>query len=124
MRPLFAILHQRFFCACQHATVAGLEATCAAHRRSNDPEDSSRDALRRLLGAGRGNSICGVRMRINTLTVRITFAWWFPIYFNSVTFLAYAFDCELNMERVGYWLAKATTITIEGAMPDPQGGNE
>ena len=63
-------------------------------------------------------------MRINTLTVRITYAWWLPIYFNSAAFLAYAFDCELNMERVGYWLAKAATITIEGAMPDPQGGNE
>ena len=32
--------------------MAGLEETGAAHRRSKDPEDSSRDALRRLLGAG------------------------------------------------------------------------
>jgi len=37
---------------CQRAPVAELEETGAAHRRSNDPEDSSRDAPRRLLGAG------------------------------------------------------------------------
>lgn len=54
-------------------------------------------------------------MRISTLTVKITYAWWFPVYFNSVVLLAYALDCELNMERVGYWLAKGATCTIEGA---------
>ena len=36
--------------------MAELEETGAAHRRSKDPEDSSRDAPRRLLGAGGGTT--------------------------------------------------------------------
>lgn len=54
-------------------------------------------------------------MRISTLTVKITYAWWLPVYLNSVALLACALNCEPNMGRVAYWLAKATTVTIEGA---------
>lgn len=52
-------------------------------------------------------------MRISTLNVKVTYAWWFPVYFNSVVLLACALDCEPNMERVAFWMSKATTLTIE-----------
>jgi len=65
--------------------------------------------LRFPLGAGGDTED---NMAACTLTAKIEWAWWWPVYWNTIRTLAYLFDQDPNMDRVGYWMKKAIRITL------------
>jgi hypothetical protein len=47
-----------------------------------------------------------------TLTLKVSIAWWLPVYLQTLKTLCQITGMEPNMERVGYWVSRALKTEV------------